>query len=288
MEPTSRYAGLKYLGELDENGLPHGKGKLFGLCDVDKHEHLAHCNFVHGHCQGYVEIHDLSSKVSYIGYMQGENVRHGYGKYIDPKDGTYEGNWANDRKSGFGINTDKHGNQYIGEHKDNHPHGNGKIIYKDSTTYYGDWVDGLKEGNGILVFANGDYYIGEFKSDKPEGIGGTISMNTGKRIFGEFKDFRVSGLAIESNTTQNTVRIGEYKNDTIHGLLVERAGDGKLRMMGQLNGFSKSGVILDINTDGTGYIGEVKNAKPHGRGILTKPGGLELIGNFENGVFINP
>ncbi len=288
MEPASRYAGLKYLGGLDANGLPHGKGKLFGICDVDQHEHLAHCNFVHGHCQGFVEIHDLTTKMSYVGYMQGENVRHGYGKYTDPKSGTYEGNWSNDRKSGFGINIDERGNQYIGEHKDNHPHGIGKITYGDSTVYYGDWVDGIREGNGILIFANGDYYIGEFKKDQPEGIGGTISMQSGKKLFGEFKDSRVSGLAIESSTIQNNVRIGSYKEDTIQGLFAERAGDGKLRITGHLNGLSKSGVVLDINADGTGYIGEVKNSKPHGMGILTKPEGLKLIGNFDNGIFLNP
>jgi hypothetical protein len=34
-------------------------------------------------------------------------------------------------------------------------------------------------------------------------------------------------------------------------------------------------------TDGAEYIGEVKNGKPHGRGIFTSPDGSVYEGNFK-------
>ena len=60
----------------------------------------------------------------------------------------YEGEWQEDRQSGYG-----------------------KEIWPDGAKFEGDYVDGLKHGKGKLTFADNAFYEGEFYNNDIEGTG---------------------------------------------------------------------------------------------------------------------
>ena len=57
----------------------------------------------------------------------------------------YEGDYLNDKKSGFGIYTWADGRQYHGMWKDGKQHGEGKYILPSGVQRRGYWRDGVRE-----------------------------------------------------------------------------------------------------------------------------------------------
>lgn len=60
----------------------------------------------------------------------------------------YEGQFDNDRRSGYGCQT-----------------------YQNGDRYKGQWVNGKRHGKGRLVHASGDVFEGTFYNGKREGLG---------------------------------------------------------------------------------------------------------------------
>ncbi|MBW7875955.1 MAG: hypothetical protein H3C47_08210 [Candidatus Cloacimonetes bacterium] len=290
IEPPSRYVGLTYQGPVDLDGQPHGRGKMSGIAALTQEEYLIDCNFVHGQCDGFSIFKNKSTGKSYVGQIKkdernGHYYEQGYGKSVDPRQGTYEGEWKEGRWDGFGTYTDTRGNVFIGEFVMNTPHGMCKAILIDGTVYFGEWVHGQKHGVGSLTFPNGDRYIGEFYEDSPAGVGGSIAKENGARIFGEFEQGKITGIAVEKNPGKGFVRVGEYQEDMIQGLIAEKTQDGELILHGSLNGKEKTGVIYEVKPDGERYLGEVSQGKPHGEGMLLGPTRINKIGRFQDGIF---
>lgn len=78
--------------------------------------------------------------------------RHGYAKFKYPG-GSYEGNYANNKRNGKGRDEDDAGNIFEGDYLN------------------GDFV------RGTVTYANGDKYIGEMKDDSRNGLGKLITRN---------------------------------------------------------------------------------------------------------------
>jgi hypothetical protein len=70
---------------------------------------------------------------------------HGQGMYVYADGSVYEGEWSNDKKSGYGVQKDLFG------------------------VYSGQWVRDVKSGHGSAHYLNGDKYAGMFGSNLPEG-----------------------------------------------------------------------------------------------------------------------
>ena len=60
--------------------------------------------------------------------------------------GFYVGEWARDKKEGFGTQTWTNGNKYEGEWVRNRRHGRGKLIYADGRVYEGDFAEDERYG----------------------------------------------------------------------------------------------------------------------------------------------
>lgn len=84
----------------------------------------------------------------YVGEFR-EGKYHGEGKYISHDGVTYEGNWENDQKNGFGVIKFPGGNMYEGYFLNGKFHGKGRYTKNDGSMYDGDWVDQQKTGFGV-------------------------------------------------------------------------------------------------------------------------------------------
>ena len=104
------------------------------------------------------------------------------GKYIGCLN--YEGN-----KDGYGTLYSPDGYIYEGDFKNNKREGQGKLIYPDGYVYTGGFKNNKKEGKGKLVYPNGNgSYIGEFQNNMFNGAGiETIKDKNYKKVSeGEF------------------------------------------------------------------------------------------------------
>ena len=177
-----------YIGELNEQGIPNGKGKYL---------------FKNG------EI--------YEGEIVDDNFE-GEGKYIYEDGKYYIGHWKDNLRQGKGILYDKNGNiEYDGNFANDVFEGNGKYIWENGDYYVGEFKNGLSNGKGILYYKTGDIkYIGDFANDKFEGDGKYIYED--KQYYkGEFKNGLKHGKGILYNKDENTIYDGDFIEGKFHG-----------------------------------------------------------------------
>ena len=153
-----------YRGETDENGLPHGQGKM-------KYASKNGCYWL------------------------------GYADYdVAPK--RYEGQWCHGVKSGKGkmlyfVEDMWSSVSYIGDWKDDMPEGTGRLCERfrdvqartlvDTYSYEGDWVAGAREGFGVENLKDKRTIMCYWVSDIKQG-GGLIQTPDGRSIRGIWKD----------------------------------------------------------------------------------------------------
>jgi hypothetical protein len=133
---------------------------------------------------------------------------------------------------------------------------------EDIAKYTGDWRYNLRHGNGTMVWTNdGTKFEGIWHMDKR--VRGTLTFGS------------------SSSGTGAVSYEGEFKDDLFHG-------KGKLKMVdGSLyDGVFEAGNCVKFGKmlykDGNIYFGEMNEFKRHGAGILVKPSGERIEGQFEN------
>ena len=97
---------------------------------------------------------------------------------------SYEGDFINDKITGFGkyIWSNKH--EYIGDFIEGDMNGKGKYKWPDGNEYEGEYVNNKREGEGKFKWNNGDVFKGLFHDGKPYGKG--IMIRKGITYKGEF------------------------------------------------------------------------------------------------------
>lgn len=99
-------------------------------------------------CLSVVLLFLFSSLASaFVGCLSG-NCYEGYGVYIYPSGGRYEGDFQRAN-----------------------PNGKGKLYFPNGDVYVGEWVNSYRQGVGKIYFNNGDIYEGGFVYSKFHGIG---------------------------------------------------------------------------------------------------------------------
>jgi hypothetical protein len=94
---------------------------------------------------------------------------------------TYEGEWKNERKHGYGISTmtlptSKY--RYEGHYENGVYHGKGKMTC-DHSSYEGDYLYGKRHGNGTVAYVDGSTYSGAWEKGLFEGYGARHEMGEG-------------------------------------------------------------------------------------------------------------
>lgn len=186
------------------------------------------------------------------------------GPYKYPEEGTYEGQYENSQRCGFGKQIFKDGSVYEGYWKNDQCNGLGRVIHPDGDVYIGNWVEGKAKGTGEFTHADGTRYVGEWVDDLQNGRGRETWVD-GSWYEGEFSDGVKDGrgLFVWSDGSRYE---GEFKDNRI-------SGHGKFEFK-----------LLKLGTyqwtDGKIYTGEWANAKMDGKGVFRWPDGRVYVGGY--------
>ena len=199
---------IYYEGELDDNGEPHGRGKMMHLDGTYEGE------FQHGLIISNKGTYKWSDGSSYKGEWK-NNEMHGKGiqKWSDGSV-QYDGEWKDNLWHGKGTYKWPDGTvEYDGEWKDNEYHGKGTCYtcnYFDGV-YTGDWHAGKRQGRGVMTYSNGDIYDGQWKKDYEDGQG-TMKFINGDLYEGHFSKGKLHGKGTYSYAAGDILKcIGEWK-----------------------------------------------------------------------------
>ena len=157
----------RYEGHFNENGVPHGEGKItYEEGDVYEGE------LVDGKRSGKGKMTYKNGNI-YEGEWA-EDVRHGHGSLTYPSGYEYKGNWLNGKREGHGTQSYRNGDVYDGDWSNNEPHGHGKYTYAadvERSVYVGELSNGKYKGQGTMIYADGTKYEGEWADDHCNGRG---------------------------------------------------------------------------------------------------------------------
>ncbi len=93
--------------------------------------------------------------------------KHGFGVQFYPGGAVrYKGDFREDSRSGQGTYYFTNGDKYVGYFLDNVPQGKGTYHYADGERFSGTFRKGIREGYGVLTRANGTREAGYYKDDE--------------------------------------------------------------------------------------------------------------------------
>ena len=204
-----------YRGQLDDNMLFNGKGKLYfndgrkyeGIFEKGKLNGLGRYIDNEGNCyEGIFKNFELIGKCKIIQYDKNKNdkitylgevknlKREGKGEE-NCKDYYYKGEFHNDKKHGWGILEFNDGQKYEGSFIENKIMGYGKYYWTNGHKYIGDLNDGKMEGKGLYIWSDGNEYEGEYKNNLKEGEG-EFRWKNGNKYKGNFNNGVPNGKGI--------------------------------------------------------------------------------------------
>ncbi|KAA0167057.1 hypothetical protein FNF27_07385 [Cafeteria roenbergensis] len=133
--------------------------------------------------------------------------------------GSYQGEWRNNERHGFGTLTTSNGSKYEGEWVAGKRHGRGtQWVMRDGELqkqYAGDWFEGRRQGFGVFFFPSGDRYEGEFVEGKRSGQG-TMAFADGSVYEGRWVEGKREGVGVFT-TADGDAFEGHFKADVKHG-----------------------------------------------------------------------
>jgi len=152
----------KYIGQVNEEGLPKGKGELI----YDDGEKLigewnirpVNGTLTYPNGKKYVGVFDDNGQVTGKGTLTWPNGEKFVGEviYAQPSSGTFT--WPNGRK-------------YVGEFQKGKRNGSGTFTWPSGTKYVGEFKDDWRTGKGTQTWSDGGKYVGGFKKNKRHGYG---------------------------------------------------------------------------------------------------------------------
>eukprot|EP00981_Chlorochromonas_danica_P010590 scaffold3290_cov165-Ochromonas_danica.AAC.33 len=118
----------------------------------------------------------------------------------------YKGEWAGDKKCGFGVQINPDNTKYEGEWNNNMYNGRGTLWVKKGKNfvrvYVGNWIDGSMEGEGIRYYENGEVYKGEWEQGQRNGKGKHEYLN-GDEYTGDWRFDMRNGFGTMNYTNGN-------------------------------------------------------------------------------------
>jgi serine/threonine protein kinase len=240
-------------------------------------------------------------------------------------EGTYTGDWGNNKPEGKGVFKLTNGGTYDCEWVNGKPNGQGTMTSKGILTYTGGFKNGQYDGQGTLELVSGQKYVGEFKNGKKHGKG--IQYNPANQshmkpgsiwtIEGTFENGEVYGDYIQTEEHTWGTRI-EYRNtdDEQNGTytrhVIEKRDDGSKDEFDEVfvNGNSQGNInqkhpavekdVKNYNLgwgNGELYTGHLSDNQPNGKGTmyrlnnpddtnLKKGAYQEQTGTWKNGTLV--
>lgn len=197
-----------------------------------------------------------------------DGKRHGFGIFIDKRQNTtYEGYFLNDKKNGKGTEYSNNSNySYSGDWKYDLYNGQGRLVSKSGTTYEGTFVNGKVRGLGKKINSDGSVLNGNWQnSDIMSGADCSFYGTDGRKFSGEIVDGKFEGY-------------GSYKDSS--GNFYEGSFSGNQRTgIGQQSYVGKNGKVCGVYTGS--YFGNQRS----GNGTFEFANGMLYEGGFINGQF---
>lgn len=165
----------------------------------------------------------------------------------------------------------------IGEFFENELKSGSMILRGDTLTVKSqNFVDSMPNGQSIVKYEEDNIYDGEMVEGLREGKGMIIRNKSQILISGEFEnDFLIGEPKVNF---PNGVEIQLIKDKDMK----EKKWKEKLEHFEKMPKFEKFRTMRIISEDSV-YEGEVKNFKPHGRGLFSSHDQYSIEGSFENG-----
>ena len=242
----------------------------------------------------------------YIGAVNADGKRHGYGTYYWNSGSRYEGDWYlgdmhghgtyyykdgdkyegefyHDDRHGFGVFSYTSGARYEGEYRNDKRTGKGTYFYADGDKYVGDFVDGDFHGKGTYYWNSGAWYEGDWANDERNGMG-TYHYPDGTWTYGEYKDSKLV-RTVRSSQTLNNGGCQQRRKVCIEDIRDGLDGDdnGDVREQTADNGNGGNNVRTVKYSNGT-YVGALDDSdEPSGYGEFTFDSGAKYAGYFLHG-----
>jgi antitoxin component YwqK of YwqJK toxin-antitoxin module len=271
-----------YEGELNEEGLPNGKGETFYIDETGQKKLIYKGEYKSGKYdgKGTLYIHTISNEPTISGVFVDGNppARFPYENEFYLIDGKVEfmGNPSKIKTGKKMVVYYQHGNVYYeGSWKNNNINGKG-ITYHDyhekTPLKKGKFKNGVLLGNGKVYFENGQLqYKGKFKEE------------------GLLHGYGLSGNATEYYESGQIKYKGQFKGSNYDGKGKYYYENGELAYEGEWKAGNPNGKGKKYYENGElSYNGKWKAGKFNGKGTLYNENG-EVIqkGTFDNGQFVD-
>jgi hypothetical protein len=277
--------GSNYDGQF-QNAVRHGRGRHFWP-DGSSYDGSWVADRRHGH--GVQTYRDGRYEGTwYKGVPTAEGVR------IWNNGNRYQGEYRDDRSSGHGTLSLANGDRYVGEFRAGQPHGVGSWQHASGSLRAGRWSRGrymgaesvaphaagssglIAGGSGCIAgdcwsgrgryrYADSSEYVGRFRSGQPHGRG-SLTHPDGR---------------IDSGIWDNGERVGR-RVIAAPGAVAKWRAQAKPRD-GCTAGDCRSGHGAYRWPDGSTYVGEFENSRPHGHGSWQRPDGERYVGGWQHG-----
>ena len=200
----------------------------------------------YGHMVGEAGIVELLKKNGYAvddvndWVVDGEGTGCGSCNYAD---GLYIGEFVDGVRQGKGKINFSNGNSYNGDWLDDKQTGFGTLYYKDGSKYIGDFVDGKSHGKGRITLVNGDFYDGDWNVGSRTGYGSYQWADGNTRYVGEFDNGILNGKGVFYYADGREYD-GEFVNGKYHGIGKLVSPDGEVLYDGEWDNGKRIEVIL--------------------------------------------
>ena len=189
--------GDSYMGDVDEDGLPHGSGHM----DYELNGYYASYDglWKHGKRCGKGHYHKFS---------KGGGASHSY---------DYNGEWLDD-KDETGVHLSTVSEIYTGAFREGKRHGHG-VIVRDSfdgrftdgkDRFEGEFEDGRTVGHGVWEYANGARFEGEFSDYGNKNGHGIYTFANGRKFEGDWIDDSLDTDSIKSDGKTPVLLVTEH------------------------------------------------------------------------------
>lgn len=138
----------------------------------------------------------VSEDGTYLGNLDSEGRKSGFGISRLENDGLFAGEWKIGMRNGIGIEHFQGKLKYAGEYRFNRQNGIGTAYYPDGSCYSGQWRNNREDGTGILFFPNGEKMCVSYSNGKISGNHGIYLFQDGSMIYGKMTPSGPDGYCI--------------------------------------------------------------------------------------------